>query len=171
MSPEISVRLFEYDRRFGQYGSDFTYYDYNQPLNFPLHLKHSFKVVVADPPYLVSKNDRSIGFFFPILIFQFYFLQSEECLQKVSETLSFLSQPEESYMLLLTGRPKLSMDDLIFRMIWNSKMQGMCRGRELQSYWTYAPVVSDLNIPASSVMSSDCSQTTTPKIDWVVGNH
>ncbi|KMZ67542.1 N(6)-adenine-specific DNA methyltransferase 2 [Zostera marina] len=80
MSPEISVRLFEYDRRFGQYGSDFTYYDYNQPLNFPLHLKHSFKVVVADPPYL-----------------------SEECLQKVSETLSFLSQPEESYMLLLTG--------------------------------------------------------------------
>ena len=51
----MRVQLLEYDKRFEQYGSDFTFYDYNQPEELPLELKHDFDVVVADPPYLVRK--------------------------------------------------------------------------------------------------------------------
>ncbi|KAL4338762.1 hypothetical protein AHAS_Ahas12G0242600 [Arachis hypogaea] len=36
-----------------EYGSDYTFYDYNHPEELPPELKHSFKIVVADPPYLV----------------------------------------------------------------------------------------------------------------------
>ena len=35
---------------------DFAFWDYNDPLNLPLPLQHSFKVLIADPPYLVSIN-------------------------------------------------------------------------------------------------------------------
>ncbi|TYJ18701.1 hypothetical protein E1A91_A09G141200v1 [Gossypium mustelinum] len=52
IDPNISVQLLEYDKRFEQYGSDFTFYDYNQPKDLPLELKHTYQVVIADPPYL-----------------------------------------------------------------------------------------------------------------------
>uniref|UniRef100_A0A7N1A9S4 Protein-lysine N-methyltransferase n=1 Tax=Kalanchoe fedtschenkoi TaxID=63787 RepID=A0A7N1A9S4_KALFE len=77
--PNASVQLLEYDMRFEQYGSDFTFYDYNQPKDLPDALQHSYKIVVADPPYL-----------------------SQECLEKVAQTISFLAHPTESYVLLLT---------------------------------------------------------------------
>ncbi|XP_015899761.3 uncharacterized protein LOC107433038 [Ziziphus jujuba] len=80
IDPGINVQLLEYDNRFEQYGSDFTFYDYNQPEELPLELKHGFHVIVADPPYL-----------------------SKECLEKVARTISFLAQSGESYLLLLTG--------------------------------------------------------------------
>ncbi|KAL2456765.1 methyltransferase [Forsythia ovata] len=80
IGPEVAVQLLEYDKRFEQYGMEFTFYDYNQPENLPLSLKHSFPIIVADPPYL-----------------------SKECLEKVTETISFLSRPGQSYLLLLTG--------------------------------------------------------------------
>lgn len=51
---KISVQLFEYDKRFEQYGSDFIFYDYHQPEELPSELKHAYGIVVADPPYLVS---------------------------------------------------------------------------------------------------------------------
>ncbi|GMN39638.1 hypothetical protein TIFTF001_008870 [Ficus carica] len=38
------LQLLEYDKRFEQYGSDFTFYDYNQPEELPLELKHAFHV-------------------------------------------------------------------------------------------------------------------------------
>ncbi|GMY14358.1 EEF1A lysine methyltransferase 1 isoform X2 [Fagus crenata] len=76
----IPVQLLEYDKRFEQYGSEFTFYDYNQPEELPLEMKHAYHIVIADPPYL-----------------------SKECLEKVTQTISFLSQPGESYLLLLTG--------------------------------------------------------------------
>ena len=53
MHPSVSLQLLEYDKRFEQYGSDYTYYDFNKPHELPLELKNAFKVVVADPPYLV----------------------------------------------------------------------------------------------------------------------
>lgn len=67
----ISARLLEYDKRFEQYGSDFTFYDYNHPEEIPAALKHAFKVVVADPPYLVrTKNlDVICLFIFWLLIY------------------------------------------------------------------------------------------------------
>ncbi|RYR25673.1 hypothetical protein Ahy_B02g059587 [Arachis hypogaea] len=44
------------------YGCDYTFYDHNHPEELPLELKHSFKIVVADPPYLVkSKRDEILG--------------------------------------------------------------------------------------------------------------
>lgn len=53
IEPKLRVQLLEYDKRFEQYGSDFTFYDYNQPEELPLELKHGFNVLIADPPYLV----------------------------------------------------------------------------------------------------------------------
>ena len=54
------MQLLEYDKRFEQYGSDFTFYDYNQPEELPPSLKHAFQVVVADPPYLVRVKNYDI---------------------------------------------------------------------------------------------------------------
>ena len=53
IDPNLSVQLLEYDRRFEQYGSDFTFYDYKQPEELPTEFKQAFRVVIADPPYLV----------------------------------------------------------------------------------------------------------------------
>nr|CAB3498197.1 unnamed protein product [Digitaria exilis] len=80
VDPGVPAQLLEYDERFGQYGGDFTFYDYNRPEELPPAMKHAYRVVVADPPYL-----------------------SKECLEKVAKTVSFLAQPEGSSLLLLTG--------------------------------------------------------------------
>ncbi|XP_022132771.1 EEF1A lysine methyltransferase 1 [Momordica charantia] len=80
IGPHVSVQLLEYDKRFSQHGSDFTFYDYNEPEELPTELKHDFQIVVADPPYL-----------------------SKECLEKVTRTISFLAKHRESHLLLLTG--------------------------------------------------------------------
>lgn len=76
---DLAVHLFEYDRRFSIYGEEFIFYDYNNPLDFPVNIApHSFDIVIADPPYL-----------------------SEECLRKTSETIKYLTQGK---ILLCTGR-------------------------------------------------------------------
>lgn len=76
---DISVYIFEYDRRFSIYGDEFIFYDYNNPLDLPEGVApRSFDIVVADPPYL-----------------------SEECLRKTSETIQFLTRGK---ILLCTGR-------------------------------------------------------------------
>ncbi|XP_016059032.1 PREDICTED: protein-lysine N-methyltransferase N6AMT2 isoform X2 [Miniopterus natalensis] len=75
---DVAVYIFEYDRRFAIYGEEFIFYDYNNPLNFPVNIvPHSFDIVIADPPYL-----------------------SEECLRKTSETIKYLTQDK---ILLCTG--------------------------------------------------------------------
>lgn len=56
MDPNVPAQLLDYDKRFGQYGSEYTFYDYNHLKDIPSELKHSYKVVVADPPYLVRIN-------------------------------------------------------------------------------------------------------------------
>lgn len=74
----VSACVFEYDRRFAVYGPDFVFYDYARPLDLPGRVvPHSFDIVVADPPYL-----------------------SEECLQKTSETIKYLTRGK---ILLCTG--------------------------------------------------------------------
>ena len=35
MEPNVSVQLLKYDKCFGQYGSDYTVYDYNKPTELP----------------------------------------------------------------------------------------------------------------------------------------
>ncbi|XVF07454.1 hypothetical protein REPUB_Repub06bG0140100 [Reevesia pubescens] len=108
----------KYDKRFEQYGSDFTFYDYNQPEDLPLELKHTYQVVVADPPYL-----------------------SKECLEKVTQTISFLAQPQQSYLLLLTGDVQrdraaelLGLRPCNFRPRHSSKL-----GNEFQLFTNYDP--------------------------------
>ncbi|XP_020746849.1 EEF1A lysine methyltransferase 1 isoform X1 [Odocoileus virginianus] len=74
----VSVCIFEYDRRFAVYGEDFVYYDYKSPVDLPERIAtHSFDIVVADPPYL-----------------------SEECLRKMSETIKLLTREK---IMLCTG--------------------------------------------------------------------
>ncbi|XP_013360919.1 PREDICTED: protein-lysine N-methyltransferase N6AMT2 isoform X2 [Chinchilla lanigera] len=75
---DISVSIFEYDRRFAVYGEEFVFYDYNRPLDLPESITaQSFDIVIADPPYL-----------------------SEECLGKTSETIKYLTRGK---ILLCTG--------------------------------------------------------------------
>ena len=63
------------------YGSNFIFYDYNDPLSLPETLKeHSFDLVMADPPFL-----------------------NEECLAKTSETIKYLTKDK---IILCTGKPR-----------------------------------------------------------------
>lgn len=71
------VKLFEYDKRFSVYGSDFIFYDYNEPMKFDEELTNSFDLVVVDPPFL-----------------------SEECLTKSLQTTNSLTR---KYVILCTG--------------------------------------------------------------------
>ncbi|KAH1042403.1 hypothetical protein AAZX31_09G096700 [Glycine max] len=120
MDPNVSMQLLEYDKRFGQYGSEYTFYDYNHPEDIPSELKHSCKVVVADPPYL-----------------------SKECLEKVAETIHLLVQPGESFLLLLTGEVQketaaeiLGLHPCGFRPQHSSKL-----GNEFRLFSNYDPVI------------------------------
>ncbi|KAH6797503.1 nucleic acid binding / methyltransferase [Perilla frutescens var. hirtella] len=118
IAPELPAQLLEYDKRFEQYGTEFTFYDYSHPEDLPLLLKHSFPIVVADPPYL-----------------------SKECLEKVAETVRFLSKPGESFVLLLTGEVQtvwaaelLGLRPCGFRPQHSSKL-----GNEFRLFTSYDP--------------------------------
>ncbi|KAK7278785.1 hypothetical protein RJT34_23821 [Clitoria ternatea] len=118
MDPNVSVQLLEYDKRFEQYGSEYTFYDYNHPEELPSELRHSCKVVIADPPYL-----------------------SQECLEKVAETISLLIQPGETFLLLLTGEVQkeraaeiLGLHPCGFRPQHSSKL-----GNEFRLFSNYDP--------------------------------
>ncbi|CDP10544.1 unnamed protein product [Coffea canephora] len=114
----VPAQLLEYDKRFEQYGSEFTFYDYNQPEDIPASLNHSFPIVVADPPYL-----------------------SKECLEKVTQTISFLLRPGKSFLLLLTGEVQkdnaaalLGLHPCGFRPQHSSKL-----GNEFRLFTNYDP--------------------------------
>eukprot|EP00897_Mesotaenium_endlicherianum_P002443 jgi/Mesen1/2226/ME000152S01316 len=66
--PQADAQLLEYDMRFAAFGDQFSFYDYNSPVDLPPHLAHAFGVVIADPPYL-----------------------SKECLEKTAETMRHLA--------------------------------------------------------------------------------
>lgn len=114
----VPAQLLEYDKRFEQCGSEFTFYDYNQPEDLPTSLNHSFPIVVADPPYL-----------------------SKECLEKVTQTISFLVRPGKSFLLLLTGAVQkdnaaelLGLHPCGFRPQHSSKL-----GNEFRLFTNYDP--------------------------------
>lgn len=122
-----TLQLLEYDRRFGAFGTAFTFFDYRNPGDIPEELHHSFDVVVADPPYL-----------------------SQECLEKTAEAMQLLAkdgpsgtgaQGEESCpsLLLLTGavmqqsaRELLGLRPCKFRPQHRSKL-----GNEFRLYTNY----------------------------------
>lgn len=80
-STDIQAQIFEFDKRFEKYGTDYIFYDYNQPEELPFAYQHKFEVVVADPPYL-----------------------SDECLSKISKTMKLLGNQKNVFFLLLTGK-------------------------------------------------------------------
>lgn len=73
----LLVTVFEYDKRFSIFGTDFIFYDYKNPLNVPLERHEYYDLVLADPPFL-----------------------SEECLNKTSQTIKLLSKGK---IVLCTG--------------------------------------------------------------------
>ncbi|KAG7566158.1 hypothetical protein ISN44_As10g027550 [Arabidopsis suecica] len=116
--PSLQVQLLEYDMRFERYGNEFTFYDYNEPEDLPLQLKHCFHIIVADPPYL-----------------------SRECLERVSQTISFLASPVDSLLLLLTGEVQrehaaelLGVRPCVFKPHHSSKL-----GNEFRLFISYDP--------------------------------
>ncbi|MCD7448273.1 hypothetical protein HAX54_040386 [Datura stramonium] len=118
IDPNAPAQLLEYDKRFEQYGSEFTFYDYNLPEDLPSSLKHSYPIIVADPPYL-----------------------SQECLEKVTQTISFLMRPGQAYLLLLTGEVQtnraselLGLRPCAFRPNHSSKL-----GNEFRLFTNYDP--------------------------------
>ncbi|XP_072929652.1 EEF1A lysine methyltransferase 1 isoform X2 [Epargyreus clarus] len=64
-----TVTLLEYDKRFKVHAPDYIFYDYNSPEALPGETKHSYDLVVADPPFL-----------------------SEECISKTAQTIKFLAK-------------------------------------------------------------------------------
>lgn len=80
LKPEsLSVKLFEYDRRFAIYQEDFIFYDYNQPQSVvSTDMQNYFDLIIADPPFL-----------------------SEECLEKIAATVRGLSKDK---IILCTGK-------------------------------------------------------------------
>ena len=73
----FDVKVFEFDRRFSSYGSDFVFYDYKSPLSVPREERDSYDVVFADPPFL-----------------------SDECLTKTAMTMKYIGKQK---MILCTG--------------------------------------------------------------------
>jgi len=72
--------LFEIDTRFQFFGDQFIFYDYKYPVNIPKKFYQAFDIIIADLPFL-----------------------SDECLEKYSQTISFLSRNSCSCLLILTG--------------------------------------------------------------------
>ncbi|EGG13834.1 hypothetical protein DFA_11595 [Cavenderia fasciculata] len=80
IASQLEYHLFEYDRRFGVYGDRFSYYDYNEPLEFGMEHLQQYDLICFDPPFL-----------------------SEECIEKVQKTIEALSH-SHTRLILLTGR-------------------------------------------------------------------
>lgn len=88
---QLNAQIFclEYDKRFATFGSDYVFYDYNDPLNLPAEFeRNSFDVVIADPPFL-----------------------SEECLRKTAMTVNFLAKDK---VILCTGAV---MEELVLELM------------------------------------------------------
>ncbi|XP_076289872.1 EEF1A lysine methyltransferase 1 [Lasioglossum baleicum] len=71
------VTLFEYDKRFKVFGSDYVPYDYKFPLDLERNKAGYYDLVIADPPFL-----------------------SDECLTKTALTIKFLTKKN---IVLCTG--------------------------------------------------------------------
>lgn len=76
-----NVRIFEYDKRFSNYGEDFVFYDYNEgdKNDYLIEYHKTFDIIIVDPPFL-----------------------SEECLQKTSNIVKNLMNTS-CKLILCTG--------------------------------------------------------------------
>jgi hypothetical protein len=49
---KLKLRLLEFDRRFEVFGTDFVFYDFEQPLRLANELRSGFDRIICDPPFL-----------------------------------------------------------------------------------------------------------------------
>ncbi|XP_058802292.1 EEF1A lysine methyltransferase 1 [Phymastichus coffea] len=82
------VNLFEFDKRFAVFGSDFIFYDYNCPQDILKDSYRTFDLVICDPPFL-----------------------SEECLTKTAISIRLLAK---NNIVLCTGS---IMDELARKLL------------------------------------------------------
>ncbi|KAJ1857010.1 Protein-lysine N-methyltransferase efm5 [Coemansia sp. RSA 1822] len=84
--------VFEFDQRFDVFRDQFVHYDFNHPVEFARaqDMKHKFKFIVADPPFL-----------------------NEDCLAQTMETVKFLAA-EGAKVMIDTGAV---MEDLALKLI------------------------------------------------------
>ncbi len=58
---KINIKLFEYDKRFEIYGSNYIFYDYKNPLNLDSEFNNFFNLIISDPPYLAPECHIKTG--------------------------------------------------------------------------------------------------------------
>ncbi|XP_060665293.1 protein-lysine N-methyltransferase CG9154 [Drosophila nasuta] len=78
-----NVNIFEYDKRFAAYGTDFVHYDYNAVDSNKDYLSHQnqcYDLIIADPPFL-----------------------SEECMRKMSKIVNNLQRRSDSKIVFCSG--------------------------------------------------------------------
>ena len=90
INKDFDATVFEYDKRFAMYGSDFIFYDYKSPLGLPKESREGYDLVFADPPFL-----------------------SDECLTKTAVTMKYISKDPKN-LVLCTGA---IMEDLAGRLL------------------------------------------------------
>ncbi|KAI9342875.1 putative N6-adenine methyltransferase-domain-containing protein [Obelidium mucronatum] len=76
----INPYVFEFDKRFAVFGSQFIFFDFNTPTTFNEPLQHKFHTLVVDPPFL-----------------------SDECWSKTAECVRFLAIEEGCKIIVCTG--------------------------------------------------------------------
>ncbi|KAH8404987.1 hypothetical protein KR215_008251 [Drosophila sulfurigaster] len=78
-----NVNIFEYDKRFAAYGTDFVHYDYNAVDSNKDYLSHQnqcYDLIIADPSFL-----------------------SEECMRKMSKIVNNLQRRSDSKIVFCSG--------------------------------------------------------------------
>ncbi|CAD5205848.1 unnamed protein product [Bursaphelenchus okinawaensis] len=91
----LHTHLYEYDTRFGETTSNFTFYDYNDPLEVPAEFSNIYDIVVVDPPHL-----------------------SDECAVKFAQTIRVLAKDKNTPLIYCTAA---KMEDII-KQLFNARM-------------------------------------------------
>jgi len=104
-SSRPTIRLLEYDERFGVFKEDFALYDFAQPLRLPEELKGRFDRIIVDPPFL-----------------------SEDCQTKAALTVRWLAKgwgvPVREGGLRLVSCTGERMGELILRLYGGAGVKG-----------------------------------------------
>lgn len=167
------MQLLEYDNRFKQYGNEFTFYDYNQPLELPSTMKHSFRIIIADPPYLVIFHLYHITIcnlgiytsqFFWWCLMWIVINRARSAWKRFLKRLDFLSNLENHSCFYSQVQTISWLFDCLFLLLtrwllYHICVQVQCSMKEQVNSWGCDHVDLGHSIPASLGMNSDSSQT------------
>ena len=77
---DIQITLFEYDKKFSEFGKDYVFYDANEPLQIEKQYHHCYDMVIADLPFI-----------------------NEYFVKNVSETMRLLMKNENTPIIYILG--------------------------------------------------------------------